>query len=164
MCIRDSPNPVMYFEHKGMYRTLTAPVPEGYYTTPIGKGVRVSEGETLSIITYGLGVHWAVDIAKEMGQSIDIIDLRSLQPLDYGIITDTVSKTGRVIVLHEDSLFGGLGGEISAYISEHLFEALDAPVMRVGSLDTPIPFNKDLEKTYLASSRLKEAIDKIIAY
>ena len=158
------PNPVMYFEHKGMYRTLTAPVPEGYYTTPIGKGVRVSEGETLSIITYGLGVHWAVDIAKEMGQSIDIIDLRSLQPLDYGIITDTVSKTGRVIVLHEDSLFGGLGGEISAYISEHLFEALDAPVMRVGSLDTPIPFNKDLEKTYLASSRLKEAIDKIIAY
>ncbi len=160
----EDPNPVMYFEHKGMYRTLTDQVPEGYYTTPIGKGVRVSAGDSLSIITYGMGVHWAQETVQEMGISADIIDLRSLQPLDYGIISDTVSKTGRVIVLHEDSLYGGLGGEISAYISEHLFEKLDAPVMRVGSLDTPIPFNKDLEKTYLASSRLKNTINKIKAY
>jgi len=158
------PNPVMYFEHKAMYRTLSAEVPEGYYTTPLGKGVKVTEGEALSIITYGMGVHWATETVKEMGLEADIIDLRSLQPLDYGIITDTVTKTGRVIVLHEDSLFGGLGGEISAYISEHLFENLDAPVLRVGSLDTPIPFNKSLEKTYLASARLKEAIEKITAY
>ena len=160
----NDPNPVMFFEHKAMYRTLTAEVPEGYYTTEIGKGVRVTEGTQVSIITYGMGVHWARETASEMGISADIIDLRSLQPLDYGIISDTVKATHKVIVLHEDSLFGGLGGEISAYISEHLFEHLDGPVIRVASLDTPIPFNKALEKEYLANYRLKSAIEKLLKY
>ena len=160
----EDPNPVLYFEHKAMYRTLTGDVPQGYYTTPIGEGVRVQAGDQLSIITYGMGVHWAVEVAKEMGIVADIIDMRSLLPLDYGIINDTVGKTGRVLVLHEDSLFGGIGGEISAYVSEHLFEKLDAPVMRVGSLDTPVPFNKELEKVYLAKDRLQPTIKKLLAY
>jgi len=160
----EDPNPVLYFEHKAMYRTLTGDVPQGYYTTPIGEGVRVQAGDQLSIITYGMGVHWAVEVVKEMGIVADIIDMRSLLPLDYGIINDTVGKTGRVLVLHEDSLFGGIGGEISAYVSEHLFEKLDAPVMRVGSLDTPVPFNKELEKVYLAKDRLQPTIKKLLAY
>jgi len=160
----EDPNPVMFFEHKAMYRSLSEEVPEGYYTTEIGKGVHVSEGDQLSIITYGMGVHWAKETVDEMGISADIIDLRSLQPLDYGIINDTVKSTNKVIVLHEDSLFGGLGGEISAYISEHLFEHLDGPVIRVASLDTPIPFNKALEKEYLANYRLREAIEKLLKY
>ena len=160
----EDPNPVMYFEHKAMYRTLTADVPEGYYTTEIGKGVRTKSGDQLSIVTYGMGVHWALEACEELGIEADIIDLRSLQPLDYGIIDDTVKKTNKVIVLHEDAMFGGLGGEISAYISEHLFEHLDGPVIRVASLDTPIPFSKKLEEQYLANYRLKEAINKLINY
>jgi len=111
-----------------------------------------------------MGVHWAREVADEMGIAADIIDLRSIQPLDYGIINDTVKKTNKVIVLHEDSLFGGIGGEISAYISEHLFEELDGPVIRVASLDTPVPFNQALEKEYLASFRLKDAIEKLMKY
>ena len=160
----EDPNPVMFFEHKGMYRTLTETVPEGYYTTEIGKGARVAAGTAISIITYGMGVHWAKDLTEEMGIAADIIDLRSLQPLDYGIINDTVKKTNKVIVLHEDTLFGGIGGEISAYISEHLFENLDGPVIRVASLDTPVPFNKELEKEFLASFRLQAAIEKLMKY
>ncbi len=160
----EDPNPVMFFEHKGLYRSHTAEVPEGYYTTELGKGHRVQSGNELSIVTYGMGVHWAVETVEEMGLSADIIDLRSLQPIDYGIINDTIKATNRVIILHEDTLFGGIGGEISAYISEHLFDHLDAPVIRVGSLDTPVPFNKALEKEFLASYRLKEAIEKILRY
>ncbi len=160
----EDPNPVMFFEHKGLYRSHVDEVPNGYYTVEIGKGTYTAEGTDLSIITYGMGVHWASDTIKEMGIAADIIDLRSLQPLDYGIINDTIKKTNKVIVLHEDTLFGGIGGEISAYISEHLFEHLDAPVLRVASLDTPVPFNKALEKEYLASFRLKEAINKLINY
>lgn len=160
----EDPNPVIYFEHKALYRTLTDEVPDGYYTTEIGKGQRVKQGDQLSIITYGMGVHWAMEVAEAMGIAADIIDLRSLQPLDYGIIHDTVKATNRAIVLHEDSMHGGFGGEIAAYISEHLFEHLDAPVLRVASLDTPIPFNKALETEYLANFRLKEAIKKILKY
>ena len=160
----EDPNPVMYFEHKGMYRTLEDTVPEGYYVTPIGKGSYARQGDQLSIITYGMAVHWAVDSVERMVLEADVVDLRSLVPMDHDIMSETVKKTGRVIILHEDSLFGGLGGEISAYVSEHLFEYLDAPIMRVASLDTPIPFNKSLEKTYLAHSRLEATIKRILAY
>jgi len=160
----EDPNPVMFFEHKAMYRSLTEDVPEGFYTTEIGKGIRTQAGDQISIVTYGMGVHWAKEACQELNVSADIIDLRTIQPLDYGIIDDTVKRTNKCIVLHEDSLFGGIGGEISAYISEHLFEHLDGPVIRVGSLDTPIPFSKKLEEQYLASYRLKAAIQKLINY
>lgn len=157
-------NPVMFFEHKGLYRTHTEAVPEGYYTIEIGKGRRVQSGDDLSIITYGMGVHWATAAAEELGVSADVIDLRSLVPLDYGIINDSIMKTNRAVILHEDALYGGLGGEISSYISEHLFEHLDAPIVRVGSLDMPIPFHKELEKVYLASNKLNEAITRTLEY
>ena len=158
------PNPVMYFEHKGLYRSLSDQVSDGYYTIEIGKGKRVHEGDTCSIITYGMGVHWAKDLQEETGVSIDIIDLRTITPLDLDIIEDTVRKTNRVIILHEDNLFGGIGAEISSFISEHLFEQLDAPIIRIGSLETPIPFNKDLEAQYLPIDRLKKALNKLINY
>ncbi len=157
-------NPVMFFEHKGLYRTHSQEVPEGFYTIEIGKGKRVQSGDDISIITYGMGVYWATAEVEALGVSADIIDLRSLVPLDYGIIHDSIIKTNRVVILHEDALFGGLGGEISSYISEHLFEHLDAPIVRVGSLDTPIPFHRELEKVYLASSKLSEAISKTLEY
>ncbi len=158
------PNPVLFFEHKGMYRTLTDSVPVGYYTIEIGKAHLIREGQDLSIITYGMGVHWATEYCKENEVSADILDLRSLQPIDYAAIDETVTKTNKVIILHEDTLFGGIGGEISAYISEHLFEHLDGPVVRVASLDTPVPFAKDLEEQFLAKSRLDSAIQKLISY
>ncbi len=158
------PNPVMFFEHKGMYRSQSGDVPEGYYEVEIGKANRVMDGQDISIITYGMAVHWAKDHCEENGIDADIIDLRSLQPLDYGMIVDSVKKTNKVIILHEDSLFGGIGGEISAYISENLFEHLDGPVMRVASLDTPVPFSPELEKIFLAKNRLAEAIEKLKKY
>ncbi len=158
------PNPVMFFEHKGMYRSQSGDVPEGYYEIEIGKANRVMDGQDISIITYGMAVHWAKDHCEENGIDADIIDLRSLQPLDYGMIVDSVKKTNKVIILHEDSLFGGIGGEISAYISENLFEHLDGPVIRVASLDIPVPFSPELEKIYLAKNRLAEAIEKLKKY
>jgi 2-oxoisovalerate dehydrogenase E1 component len=158
------PNPVLFFEHKGMYRSQIGEVPEGYYEIEIGQAHRVKEGHSLSIITYGMGVHWATEYCEAEDIDADIIDLRSLQPLDYGMIVDSVKKTNRVIILHEDSMFGGIGGEISAYISENIFEYLDAPIIRVASLDTPVPFAPELEKIYLAKNRLAEAIDKLKNY
>ena len=152
----DDPNPVMYFEHKGLYRKITAPVPEGYYTTEIGKANLVEAGETLSIITYGMGVHWAREAAEELGMDVDILDLRSLLPLDYDAIATTVKKTNKALILHEATLMGGIGAELSAYISQHLFEHLDAPVVRVASLDTPVPFAANLEKAFLPQQRLRE--------
>ncbi|HYC28544.1 MAG TPA: thiamine pyrophosphate-dependent enzyme, partial [Chitinophagaceae bacterium] len=134
----NDPNPVMYFEHKALYRSISGPVPEEYYETPIGKARVVQSGDDLSIITYGSGVHWALDYAAEhLDVSIDIIDLRTLLPLDYDAIRATVSRTGKVLILHEDTLIGGIGGEIAAWITEHCFEMLDAPIMRCASLDTP---------------------------
>lgn len=160
----EDPNPVLFFEHKGLYRSLTEEVPNGHYTIEIGKANLVEEGNELSIITYGMGVHWAKTAIEKMGINADILDLRSLSPLDYEAIEETVKKTNRVLILHEDSLIGGLGGELSAYISEHLFEHLDAPVLRVGSLDMPIPFAKDLEKIYLPLERLEEQLQKLLQY
>lgn len=158
------PNPVLFFEHKALYRSMTDVVPTGYYTTEIGKANIVVEGNQASIITYGLGVKWAKEVVEKLNVSVDIIDLRSLAPLDYSAIDETIQKTNRVLILHEDTLVGGVGAELSAYISEHLFKYLDAPVTRVASLDTPIPFTKSLENQFLPIERLEVALQQLINY
>jgi 2-oxoisovalerate dehydrogenase E1 component len=159
----NDPNPVMYFEHKGLYRSISGPVPEAYYEIEIGKARQVQTGDDLSIITYGAGVHWAEDYAMENTHvSIDILDLRTLLPLDYDAIADSVKRTGKVLVLHEDTLTGGIGGEIAAWIAEHCFSWLDAPVMRCASLDTAVPFNLELEKNFLAKARLAGKIKTLL--
>ena len=160
----EDPNPVMFFEHKAMYRSISGEVPDDYYTLPIGKARLVQSGLQVSVITYGMGVHWAVQICKELNIEADILDLRSLLPLDFDSIRETVCKTGKVILLHEDTLTGGIGGEIAAFIGEHLFEYLDGPVMRVGSLDTPVPFAIPLEKTFLPQDRFREKIQELLRY
>ncbi|MGB1218813.1 MAG: alpha-ketoacid dehydrogenase subunit alpha/beta [Flavobacteriales bacterium] len=161
----EDPNPVMFFEHKALYRSVYEDVPSNYYHTEIGKAHLVSEGQQASIITYGMGVHWALDYAKAHPElSLDILDLQSLVPLDRDAIFDSVKRTGKVLILHEDSLFSGIGGEISALITEHCFEYLDAPIIRVASLDTPIPFAASLEKNYLANSKLEQQMELLLEY
>lgn len=161
----EDPNPVMYFEHKALYRQNAMMIPEGYYTVEIGKAALAKKGADVSIITYGMGVHWALELAAGADVDVEILDLRTLLPLDYAAINETVKKTGRVLVLHEDTLTGGLGGEVAAYIAEHCFEHLDAPVMRVGGLDTPIPFTKSLEDhIFMPKKRLMQAFQKLISY
>lgn len=161
----NDPNPVMYFEHKALYRSISGPVPEDEYEIPIGKAKLVQEGYDISIITYGSGVHWALEYAtKHPSVSLYILDLRSLLPLDYDAIKTATEATGKVLLLHEDTLTGGIGGEIASWIGEHCFEFLDAPVMRCASLDTPIPFNIELEKNFMAYSRLDEYVKKLMAY
>jgi 2-oxoisovalerate dehydrogenase E1 component len=161
----NDPNPVLYFEHKALYRSVSGDVPDEYYETEIGKARHVRVGDEISIITYGFGVIWAEDYAAEHPEtSIDIVDLRTLLPLDYEAIQNAVKRTGRVMVLHEDTLTGGIGGEIAAWIGEHCFEWLDAPVMRCASLDTPVPFNIELENNFLAKARLHETVERLINY
>jgi 2-oxoisovalerate dehydrogenase E1 component len=162
----NDPNPVLFFEHKALYRSLSEPVNVDYYETEIGKArlISVHEKPVLSIITYGMGVHWAIKTCEEADIKAEILDLRTLVPLDYDAIEATVKKSSKVLILHEDTLFGGLGGELAAWIGEHLFQYLDAPILRVGSLDTPVPFSPNLEKPFLAESRLKQAIEKLMAY
>jgi 2-oxoisovalerate dehydrogenase E1 component len=161
----NDPNPVMYFEHKGLYRSISGPLPEQYYEIEIGKASVVQHGEDLSIITYGMGVHWAKEyIANNPSISIDLIDLRTLLPLDYNTIAASVQRTGKVLLLHEDCLTGGIGGDIAGWIAQHCFEYLDAPIMRCASLDTPIPFNTDLEKNFMANSRLPATIAQLLKY
>jgi len=160
----EDPNPVMFFEHKNLYRSESGPVPEGFYTIEIGKARQVREGKAVSILTYGLGVRWAEQAADEMGLDADIVDLRSLVPLDYAAIAESVKRTNRVLVLHEDTMFGGIGGEIAAWISEHLFEHLDAPVLRAASLDTPVPFAIPLEQNFFPIKRLREQLEKLLKY
>ena len=161
----EDPNPVLYFEHKALYRSITGPVPEDYYSIEIGKGRTVQDGEDLSIITYGAGVHWAQEYAVSHREySIGILDLRTLLPLDYAAIRLAVERTGRVLVLHEDTLTGGIGAEIAAWIAENCFERLDAPVLRCASLDTPVPFNTSLEQRFLASGRLDEYVQNLMKY
>jgi 2-oxoisovalerate dehydrogenase E1 component len=165
MAAIDDPNPVMYFEHKYMYRSTTGEVPDGDYAIPIGKARVVKDGLQATVVTYGLGVHWALEYAeKHADLSIEIIDLRSLQPWDKAAVETSVRKTGRVLVLHEDTLTCGFGAEIAAHIAEHCFFSLDAPVMRCASLDTAIPMNKALEDDFLAKARLVEAMDKLLSY
>ncbi len=160
----EDPNPVMYFEHKAMYRGVSGMVPDGYYTTPIGKARQVRTGLQASIITYGMGVHWATKLAEEQDWDLDIVDLRTLLPIDWDSVRASVLRTHRVLILHEDTLTGGIGGDIAAYIAENLYEYLDAPVMRVGSLDTPVPFAGVLEKQFLPVQRLYEQMQKLISY
>jgi 2-oxoisovalerate dehydrogenase E1 component len=161
----DDPNPVMFFEHKALYRSVTEDVPDEYYNIPFGKARLVKEGSDVTIVSYGLGVHWAIETLNENPDiSADLIDLRTLAPLDIDTIYTSVKKTGKVFILHEDTLTGGIGGELSALITEHCFEYLDAPVMREGSLDTPVPMNADLEINFLPKERFKEKLKKLIQY
>ncbi len=160
----EDPNPVMYFEHKALYRKISGQVPSGYYNIEPGVARLHREGDEVSVITYGSGVYWAEAAMKELDIKGDIVDLRTLVPLDYDAIEKTVRKTGRAILLHEDTLFGGIGGEISAWISENLFEFLDAPVIRVGSLDTPVPFSSNLERQFLPEDRLRDSLLKLKKY
>jgi len=161
----EDPDPVMFFEHKALYRRLKDVIPDEYYTVETGKARMVSEGNDVTIITYGLGVIWAVECAKEFPNvSFDIIDLRTLLPFDKGTILNSVSKTGKIIVLHEDCITGGIGAEISAFITENLFEKLDAPVMRAGGLDTPVPFAVELEQNFFPIKRFKEKLYQLINY
>jgi len=161
----EDPNPIMFFEHKALYRSISGQVPDDYYTVEIGKANIIREGEDITVITYGAGVHWAREYAAQHPDtSLYILDLRTLLPLDYEAIKAAVQATGKVLLLHEDTLIGGLGGEISAWISEHCFEYLDAPVIRCASLDTPVPFAIELEQNFLAKSRLKASIQKLLSY
>ncbi len=161
----NDPNPVMYFEHKALYRSISSNVSDGYYEVEIGKARQIQDGDDISIITYGAGVHWAIEYAQHHPEiSFDILDLRTLSPLDYNAVKASVIKTGKVLILHEDTLTGAIGGEVSAWISQHCFEHLDAPIMRCASLDTPIPFNMELEKNFLAKSRLGEHVQKLLNY
>ena len=165
MAAIDDPNPVMFFEHKYLYRSITGDVPEGDYTIEIGKAKTIKEGTTASIITYGLGVHWAIEYAENHPeQSIEIIDLISLQPWDKAAVEASVKKTGRVLILHEDTLTSGFGGEIAAHLAEHCFNYLDAPIIRCASMDTAIPMNKELEDQFLAKSRLEEKMGVLLGY
>lgn len=160
----EDPNPVMFFEHKALYRRISEQVPEGYYNIEIGKAKIVKSGTKATVITYGMGVHWATQVVNDQELDVEIIDLRTLLPVDYATIETSVRKTGKVIILHEDTLFGGLGGEISAYISEHLFESLDGPIIRVAGLDTPIPFSPVLEKQFLPLERFQKQLTKLLSY
>jgi len=160
----EDPNPVMVFEHKALYRSTTEQVPTGYYNLPFGQANLVNEGTDMSIITYGMGVHWATKLVEEEGLNIDVLDLRTLVPLDWESVFKSAKKTGRVIVLHEDTLFGGIGGELVAEISDQCFEYLDAPVKRVASIDTAVPFHPNLESNFLPIQRLEKAVKEILSY
>jgi 2-oxoisovalerate dehydrogenase E1 component len=160
----NNPNPVLFFEHKVLYRSILGNVNANYFEIPIGKANLVNSGTSFSIITYGAAVHWALEYANNNTQySIDILDLRTLAPLDYNAIKTTVEKTGKVLLLHEDTLIGGIGGEIAAWIAEHCFASLQAPIVRCASLDTPIPFNIELEKNFLAKSRLHQSVATLMS-
>ena len=154
----NDPNPVLFFEHKALYRSIEGEVPDDYYTLEIGKAGLVQEGQSMSIITYGWGVHWAIEACKALQIDADIVDLKTLLPWDKECVAASVKKTGKALVLHEDTLIGGIGAEIAAWISEHCFTQLDAPVKRVASLDTPVPLAKDLEDNFLAKKHLHAAL------
>lgn len=161
----EDPNPYMFFEHKALYRSLTEEVPDDYYILKVGKANIVHSGEDLSIITYGMGVHWAKKVQEELQDvSIEIIDLRTLSPWDKETITSSIKKTNKTLILHEDTLVGGIGAEIAAWVAENLFEFLDAPVKRLASLDTPVPFTKSLEENFLPEKRLKQMIIDLNEY
>ena len=161
----NDPNPVMFFEHKQLYRSVSQEVPKDYYTLPLGKAALLQEGNEVTIICFGAAVHWALDILEKNPEiSADLLDLRTLQPLDTEAIFSSVKKTGRVIIYQEDSMFGGIASDISAMIIEECFKYLDAPVKRVASLDTPIPFTKALEDQYLPKGRFEIELLALLAY
>lgn len=159
------PNPVIFFEHKYLYRSTSTAVPEAYYNLPIGKAATVRPGEDMTIVSYGWGVHWAQAVADaHPDASIEIIDLRTLIPWDKEAVAASVRKTGKCLIVHEDTITMGIGAEIAAYVAEDLFEHLDGPVKRVASLDTPVPFHKNLEDSFLGSARLSAAVEDLLAY
>lgn len=161
----EDPNPVMFFEHKALYRSIRQDVPTDYYTIPLGKAAVLKEGTDVTIITYGAGVHWALETLEQQDNiSADLIDLRTLVPLDIQAIYQSVKKTGKVIILQEDSMFGGIASDISAMIMENCFEDLDAPVKRVASLETPIPFAASLESNYLPKEKFKKELLNLLSY
>ena len=160
----EDPNPVLFFEHKALYRSIRQEVPTNYYTLPIGKAALLQEGDDVTIISYGAGIHWAMEELATNPVSADLIDLRTLSPLDTETIYKSVKKTGKVLILQEDSMFGGMASDISALISENCFEQLDAPIRRIASLETPIPFAANLEVNYLPQERFKLALAELLKY
>ncbi len=161
----EDPNPVMFFEHKALYRSLRQEVPTDYYTIPLGKAATLQQGKDITIISYGAAVHWVLDILADMPEiSAEVIDLRTLVPLDTDAILSSAKKTGKVLIVHEDNMFGSIGADISSLIMENCFEHLDAPVKRVASLNTPIPFASNLESLYLPKNKIRDAITSLIKY
>lgn len=161
----NDPNPVLFFEHKGLYRNIYQDVPEDYYTLPFGKASLLREGTDITVVSYGLGVHWALESLNDNPDiKADLIDLRTLQPMDMDAIYTSVKKTGKLIILQEDSLFGGVASDICALVVENCFEFLDAPVKRVASLETPIPFSKNLENNYLPKERFGQELLNLLSY
>ncbi len=161
----EDPNPVMFFEHKALYRSISGEIPDDYYTVDTTKAKLVTEGNDVTIVTYGIGVHWAVNILKNHPDiSADLIDLRILLPWDKQTVEESIKKTGKAIILHEDTLTGGIGAEIAAYISENCFHALDAPVMRSGSLDTPVPFAVPLENNFFQKDAFERKLKELVKY
>ncbi len=161
----NDPNPVLFFEHKGLYRSVYGDVPLDYYTVPFGKASHIKTGDSLSVVSYGAGVHWALEILEKHPEiDADVLDLRTLQPLDIEAVYTSVKKTGKLIILQEDTLFGGIASDISAMVMEHCFEYLDAPIKRVGSLETPVPFAKGLEQNYLPKQRFEVALTALFEY
>lgn len=160
----EDPNPVLFFEHKQLYRSIYQEVPDDYYTLPFRKASLITQGEAITVITYGAGVHWALKIIQKLKIKVDLIDLRTLQPLDKETIFSSIKKTGKAIILQEDTLFGGLVSDISSLIMENYFEYLDAPVIWVGSLETPVPFASTLESNYLPQSRFEIKLQDLLKY
>ncbi len=161
----EDPNPVMFFEHKALYRSVYEDVYDDYYTIEIGKANLLKEGKDITIITYGAGVHWALEVLENNPIiSADLIDLRTLIPLDEELIFDSVRKTGKAIVLHEDCMIGGFGADLSALITENCFEFLDAAVVRSASLNTPVPFAANLERNFLPTERFEQQLKDLLAY
>jgi 2-oxoisovalerate dehydrogenase E1 component len=161
----NNPNPVLFFEHKQLYRSIYQEIPDDYYTLPLGRASLIKEGNAITIIAFGAAVHWALEtLQKHPEISADLIDLRTLQPLDTDAIYASVKKTGRVIIYQEDSLFGSVSSDISALIMENCFQYLDAPVRRIASLDSPIPFTKALEDQYLPKNRFEKTMLELLYY
>lgn len=161
----EDPNPVLFFEHKGLYRSIYEDVPVNYYTLPFGKANILKTGSDITIVTYGAGVHWALEtLKKNKNINAELLDLRTLQPLDTESIYASVRKTGKLIILQEDSLFGGVASDISALVMENCFQYLDGPIKRVASLDTPIPFNTGLEQQYLPKERFEKELLELLTF
>lgn len=161
----NDPNPVLFFEHKGLYRNIYQEVPEDYYTLPFGEAALLKEGTDITIVSYGLGVHWALEtLNRHTDVKADLLDLRTLQPMDMEAIYTSVKRTGKLIILQEDSLFGGVASDISALVVENCFQFLDAPIKRVASLETPIPFAKNLENNYLPKERFAKELLNLLSY
>jgi pyruvate/2-oxoglutarate/acetoin dehydrogenase E1 component len=161
----EDPNPVLYMEHKHLYRRIKADVPDERYTTPLGKARTHQEGDDVSVITWGAMVYTAAEAAAQVDASVEIIDLRTVLPWDKQAVLESVTKTSKVLVLHEDTRTGGFGAEVAATIAEEAFEELDAPVKRIAAPDTPVPFSPPLEKAFIPQVEdVKNGLEELISY